>query len=530
MTGTAGSEGLARLSNAVSPAPSAFRLGGETPGTPSFFLLYLAVGLLLGEAAIGIVLVTTGASLLKSSGSPSGTAAQMPNGVARTFELTAYMTGFLGVNGSINGVRNPTLAVGWGDTVTIKVTNGEAQVHNLHVDSANVQTRDLAGKGATDALTFRATTEGSFAYYCAIPGHRQAGMAGTYVVGEPTGVSIGPEANRTVDSIAQNPSAIPPPIHRNYSTTIHVYLHAEEVTAEIEPGVSFTYWTYNATVPGPFLRVRLGDTVIVHFYNDPTSMMNHSVDFHAVTGPGGGGAVTQTMPGHYSNFSFLAMVPGLFVYHCASPNIPTHLAEGMYGLILVEPPQGLPTVDHEYYLMQGELYTVWPVHTMGAQQFNGTALLNGDPTYVVFNGAWDALTGAHQLSAKVNETVRLFFGVGGPSFISSFHMIGSMFDEVYAGGDLTDPPLHGLQTVMVAPGSAMMTDFMTLYPAKYPLVDHNLVNAIDKGAWAILNVSGWANSSIFQKLSSGTEPLSVPATAPLWVAAATRSEGPGTSA
>ena len=493
-------EAITRLN--PSTASRGFSLSGETPGSSSLILVYLAVGLLMAEAGIGVILVTSGASLLKSSGSGGTGVTAIPNGVARQFELTAFMTGFVGVNGSINGIRNPTLLVGWGDTVTIKVTNGETQLHNLHVDGANVQTPDLAGKGASATLNFRAVSEGSFAYYCAIPGHRQAGMAGTMVVGEPSGPQIGPEANRTVASISQDPTAIPPPIHRNYSTTINVYLHAEEVTAEIEPGVSFTYWTYNGTVPGPFFRARLGDTVIVHFYNDVKSSMTHSVDFHAVTGPGGGGQVTQTAPGHYSNFSFMTMVPGLFVYHCASPNIPTHLAMGMYGLFLVEPPDGLPIVTHEYYLMQGELYTVWPLHTMGAQEFNGTALVNGDPTYVVFNGAWDALAGSRQLTAKVNDTVRLFFGVGGPSFISSFHMIGSMFDRVYAGGDLTDPPLNGLQTIMVAPGSSVMTDFTVLYPAKYPLVDHNLVNAFDKGALAILNVTGWANSSIFQKMVS----------------------------
>ena len=482
-----------------------FSLSGEVQATPSFVLLYLAVGLLMAEATGGIVLFTVGGSLLKTGGT-APVAPTVPNGVAQSFNLTAYLTGWMGAGGAIAGTKNPSLTVGWGDFVTITVTDGEAMVHNFHLDGYNLQTVDLTGVGTSAALHFQATQEGSFAYYCNIPGHRAAGMAGTFVVGEPSGPQIGPEAPLTVPSIIKDPTAIPPPVDRNYSTTVNIYLHAEEETAEIEPGSSFTYWTYNGTVPGPFFRVRVNDTVVVHFYNDPNSTMNHSVDFHAATGPGGGGQVTQTLPGHWSNFSFLAMVPGLFVYHCATPNIPTHLAMGMYGLLLVEPPQGLPKVDHEFYLMEGEFYTIWPIHTPGNQLFNGTALLNEQPTYVTFNGAYDGLTGTRSLNVAVNDTVRLFVGDGGPNVISSFHMIGAMFDTVYANGDVTDPPLHGLQTVLIAPGSSATLDFMTMYPAKYSLVDHALVNAIDKGALAILNVTGWANSSVFQKLTTALTP------------------------
>jgi nitrite reductase (NO-forming) len=480
------------------PKRSRLSLSGDVNATPSFLILYFAVGLLMAEAAGGLVLFTVGGSLLKNAPTTPASS-QVPNGAARTFNLTAYMTGFVGAGGSINGVRDPTITVAWGDFVTISVANGEGMIHNLHLDGYNVGTASLAGTGATGTIHFQATQQGTFAYYCSIPGHREAGMVGSFSVGTSVGPTIGPEAPLTVASIARDPAALPPPIARNYSTTVNIYLHAEEVTAEIEPGTSFSYWTYNGTVPGPFFRVRVDDTVMVHFSNDANSTMNHSVDFHAATGPGGGGQISQTAPGGWTNFSFKALVPGLFVYHCASPNIPTHLAMGMYGLLLVEPGQGLPIVDHEFYLMQGELYTMWPMHTKGNQMFNGTALLNEDPTYVVFNGAYDALTGPHQMNAAVNDTVRLFVGVGGPDVISSFHMIGAMFDDVYADGDLIDAPLHGLQTVMIAPGSAATLDFMTMYPAKYPLVDHALVNAIDKGALAILNVSGWANSSIFQK-------------------------------
>ena len=439
---------------------------GEVGASPSFFLVYLAVGLLLAEAAIGLVLVSGGASLLRPTTSVANSGPQAPNGPAVAFELKAFITGYVGVNGSINGVKDPTLDVGWGDHVTLTVVDGEAMEHDLFVAGYNLLSSTLTSPGQTTTLAFQATQQGSFDYYCTFPGHRQNGMQGLLVVGAATN-PIGPEANLTTPFISHSPIDLPPLITRNSSATVNVYLHAVEETAEIEPGASYTYWTYNGTVPGPFFRVRVNDTVVVHLFNDPTSMMSHSVDFHAVTGPGGGAAVTQTAPGHWSNFSFLAMTPGLFVYHCGTPNIPTHIANGMFGMILVQPSTGMAPVSHEFYLMESELYLQWPVHTLGNQLFNGTALLNNDPTYVVFGGRYDAYTGAHQLNVSVNDTVRIFFGEAGPNDFSAFHMIGSMFDESWLYGDLTDPPLHNLQTVPVPPGSAAMMQFTAQYPGNY---------------------------------------------------------------
>lgn len=476
--------------------------GSDVRVTVSFTLLYVAVGLLLVEAVFGGLLVTMGASLLPGSSSSTGGGTSIPNGVARSFELKAFITGFVGVGGTIQGERDPPLEVGWGDTVTVTIVDGEAMMHNFHVDGANAQSRDLTGLNDTTSVTFRATAEGSFAYYCTIPGHRQSGMAGTLIVGEPSGPQIPPEAPTTVARIAQDPTAIPPLLTRNTTATVNLYLHAVEETAEIEPGVSYTYWTYNGTVPGPFFRVRVGDTVVVHFSNDATSTMNHSVDFHAVTGPGGGAAVTQTPPGDAKNFSFTALTPGLFVYHCGTPNIPTHIANGMFGMILVQPAGGMTPVDHEFYIMENELYLQWPLHTVGAQAFNGTALLDNEPTYVVFNGMFDGMTGAHALHVNVNDSVRIFFGEAGPNDFSAFHMIGSMFDRTYLYGDLTDPPAANLQTVPVPPGSTALMEYMAMYPGNYTLVDHQIANAIDKGALAVVTVSGWANSSIFHALAA----------------------------
>jgi len=420
-----------------------------------------------------------------------------------TFTLRAKLTGYEGIGGTIDGVRNPTLQVNLGDTVTIIIVGGERLQHDLRVEGYNVKTDYVQNVDERAQVTFVADTVGTFAYFCTVPGHRQAGMEGRLIVGSGQGGNgtlppPGPAQPVDVGYIARSPTDLPPPLQRNNTTTVHIYMEAREVIAEIEPGTTFMYWTFNGTVPGPFFRVRVNDTVVVHFRNDASSMMTHSVDFHAVTGPGGGAVSTQTAPGGNSSFRFKALNPGLFVYHCASPHIPSHIAMGMYGLILVEPEGGLPPVDHEFYVMQGELYTRWPVHTEGHQEFDGEKMVAEEPTYVVFNGRYQALTGNWSLRANVNETVRIFFGVGGPNLISSFHVIGEIFDRVYLMGDVVSPPQQSVQTTLIAPGGAAIVDFKVQVPGTFILVDHALTRAIDKGALGILVVAGSSNPEVYQ--------------------------------
>ena len=454
--------------------------------------LVIVIPLILGTVIGGF-----GGGLLRTA-SPSST----PAATSVTFHLESHSYYFLGVGGTINGLKNPTLNVQVGDQVTIVLTDGETMTHNLYVDGYNVQSADVSTTGASATISFTASQQGTFAYYCAIPGHREMGMEGQLVVGSGEGNGtaslppIGPEVTPFAN-IVHNATDIPPVITRTTPTTVNIYLEAKEVNAEIEPGTSYTYWTYNGTVPGPFFRVLLNDTVIVHFSNAASSTMNHSVDFHAVTGPGGGAAYLQTAPGHESNISFKALVPGLFVYHCGTPNVPTHIAQGMFGMILVQPSTPLPPVDREFYVMQSELYTKWPIHTPGNQLFDGAKLESEDPTYVVFNGAYQALTGNQSLTGNVNETIRIYFGDIGPNMISSFHIIGEIFERAWLFGDLTDAPFHGLQTVLVPAGGAVVVDLHLEYPGRYILVDHAIVRAMDLGALGFLDVSGWANSTVF---------------------------------
>jgi len=317
--------------------------------------------------------------------------------------------------------------------------------------------------------------------------------AGTY------GESVEPAAQQDPTAgvdIVRDPTDLPAALEAREPATVRIDLEAIEVEGQLADGTTFTYWTFNGTVPGPFFRVRLGDTMEVHMKNSTSSTLNHSVDFHAVTGPGGGAAVTQTEPGKETIFTSKAIIPGLFVYHCATPMVANHISNGMYGLILVEPEGGLSKVDREFYVMQGDIYTTGMFGDKGKQTTDITKLLNEDPEYVVLNGAVGALTDQKPLKANVGETVRIFFGVGGPNLTSSFHVIGEMFDRVYDQASLTSEPLTNVQTTIVPPGGATMVEFQLEVPGRYILVDHAL-SRLQRGLAGYLLVEGEPNLEIF---------------------------------
>jgi nitrite reductase (NO-forming) len=250
------------------------------------------------------------------------------------------------------------------------------------------------------------------------------------------------------------------------------------------------------------LRVRQGDTVEMTLRNPADSKLSHSIDLHAVTGPGGGAKVTQLAPGESATFSFKALNPGVYVYHCATPLVPQHIANGMYGLIVVEPPEGLPPVDREFYVMQGDFYLEGDRAEHGLHDFSLKDMADEHPNYIVFNGSVGALTGDRALKAKVGEKVRIIFGVGGPNTTSSFHVIGEIFDTVYPEGAIGSNT-HHVQTTLVPAGGATMVEFTVDYPGSYALVDHSL-GRMTKGAVGILQVEGPENPEIFNVLNGST--------------------------
>lgn len=295
------------------------------------------------------------------------------------------------------------------------------------------------------------------------------------------------------------PPYVPAPVGNRSAKKLIVEMEIIEKIGEMTSGVEYVYWTFGGSVPGEFIRTRVGDEIEFHLKNHPNNKLPHNIDLHSVTGPGGGAESSFVPPGLEVQFSFKTMNPGLYVYHCATAPVGMHIANGMYGLILVEPEGGLEPVDREYYIMQGDFYTKGDYGKAGLQPFDMNKAIKEQPDYVVFNGKVGALTNGNALTANVGETVRLFVGNGGPNLVSSFHVIGEIFDKVHVeGGNLIN---ENVQTTLIPAGGAAIVEFKVEVPGTFILVDHSIFRAFNKGALAMLKVFGEKN----QKVYSGKE-------------------------
>ncbi|MFB6141704.1 MAG: copper-containing nitrite reductase [Halosimplex sp.] len=303
----------------------------------------------------------------------------------------------------------------------------------------------------------------------------------------------------TVDRVAADPTDVPAPIDRDEPGTVEVELTTREVTAEIEPGVTFEYMTFDGRIPGPMIRARVGDTVDLTVTNAEGNSMAHNVDLHAVRGPGGGAEATTVAPGESTRVRFKVTYPGAFIYHCAVANLDYHISSGMFGMILVEPEAGLPEVDHEFYLGQHELYTDGETGQEGHHTFDMGAMAREDPTYVLINGEKYAITPDNyaDMVAETGDRARVYYCVGGPNLPSSFHPIGSVWDEVYPQGAVDTPPHRHVQTTPVMPGSTAITTMHFPVPGPIKLVDHALSRVARKGALAVVDVQGEEDHEIF---------------------------------
>lgn len=307
--------------------------------------------------------------------------------------------------------------------------------------------------------------------------------------------------------IVRDPSDLPAPIGHRGPAVVKVTLTSKELVGVMDPvsGTTYRYWTFDGKVPGPFIRVRQGDTVEVTLNNAKDSTMVHSLDFHAAIGQGGGAAISQVPPGQSKTFSFQANTPGLFVYHCGSPMIAQHIANGMYGLILVEPPGGLPHVDHEYYLMQSEWYTTAPKGKSGLQQFSVENLMAEQAQYYLVNGAVGSIMNEYPMHADEGQTVRIFFGNAGPNSTASMHMVGEIFSQYYQYGSLTSPPLSGIQTGTIPSGGAAILEIKASMPGQFALMDH-AASRMEKGDMAALQVKGPENTALMHAGPATTAP------------------------
>ncbi len=295
------------------------------------------------------------------------------------------------------------------------------------------------------------------------------------------------------------PPLVPKPIGNRAPTRLIVNMEIIEKEGEMADGVKYVYWTYGGTVPGSFIRTRVGDEVEFHLKNHPDNKLPHNIDLHSVTGPGGGAKSSFVAPGHEVVFSFKVINQGLYVYHCATAPVAMHIANGMYGLILVEPEGGLPPVDKEYYVMQGDFYTQGKNGDQGLQPFDMQKAVDEHPTYVVFNGKVGSMVGDKAITANVGETIRLYVGNGGPNLISSFHVIGEIFDKVYIeGGDMINT---NVQTTLIPAGGSAIVEFKVEVPGTFILVDHALTRTFNKGSLGMLTVKGEENKVVY----SGTQ-------------------------
>jgi nitrite reductase (NO-forming) len=301
-------------------------------------------------------------------------------------------------------------------------------------------------------------------------------------------------------------------VTRDGPMTHEVHFTSQQVVAEVMPGTTMDLWTFDGRIPGPMIRVRVGDTVDFYLKNDAGSSMPHNVDFHAVTGPGGGALHLDTLPGSESQLKVKLLNPGIYVYHCAFPDVPMHIAHGMYGLIVVEPEGGLPVVDHEFYVMQHEYYTDRGGSLPAAALANAGHLPYSEaygneerPTFVVFNGRPGAVAGDRAIGIMgdpitTGQTVRLFVGNIGPNLISSFHVIGEIFDSVYVEGSF-DLVNHNVQSTAIPCGGATGVEFRVEVPGTYLLVDHAIFRT-HKGAAGELVVGGEAEPGVFEPVKS----------------------------
>lgn len=442
--------------------------------------------------------------------------APMPVAAAVTRDLSTNVT----VTASEFKFSPTSIQVPLGQKVTFTLNNTGVVEHDVTIQAAGFSLTAAAGKSATGDFTF--DRAGTFDFFCSIPGHKDAGMKGTLTVVDPAAAAAPVASAASMADMpgmsAASTSAVAPdikplpadlkslpapqmagPLNRTEPAYVTFDLTTEKVTAQLADGVAYDYWTFNGTVPGPMLRVLEGDTVEIDLRNAPDAGVTHSIDLHAVTGPGGGAKVMQIAPGADGAFRFTALNPGVYIYHCATPMVAQHIASGMYGMIVVEPKAGLPKVDQEYYLMEGDFYLQGQRGDTGLRAFDLNKMLDERPDYVLFNGGVGSLTGDNALKAKVGDTIRIFFGVGGPNLTSSFHVIGAVFDRVYPEGSLTSEPETNVQTTHVSAGGATMVEFTAKVPGTYSIVDHSL-GRMEKGAAAQIVVDGPANPEVFEPL------------------------------
>ncbi len=491
----------AKSADAPVPAPAVPPAGqvrrpaspdGERPAGQVTGLAATGLAALVLAVAVGVALDP--ASLTGTRTLAAASAGVVATGETRTVEVEAKDMRF----------TPATIEVPAGTHLVIELTNtDDADVHDLVLDSGVDSGRLAPGASATlDVGVVGRDVEG----WCSVVGHRQMGMVLTIVAtgvdavqaseggghadhahgpGEDEEPAAEPEGDAADDldhmsapddGFVAHDAELPPleegRVHRRTLTVT-------EVEREVAPGVTQRLWTYNGAAPGPVLHGRVGDTFEITLVNDGT--IGHSVDFHA-----GALAPDRPMrtiaPGESLVYRFTAQRAGIWMYHCSTMPMSAHIANGMFGAVVIEP-EGLPPVDRSYLLVQSELY-------LGPQGgVVDTAKLQAEqPDAVVFNGYANQYD-ARPLPARVGERVRVWVLDAGPNRPSSFHVVGGQFDTVYFEGSyLLRGGDGGSQTLALAAAQGGFVELAFPEPGRYPFVSHVMVDA-ERGAHGLFDVT-----------------------------------------
>lgn len=307
---------------------------------------------------------------------------------------------------------------------------------------------------------------------------------------------------------------VPVAVDRSDQRVFQVELEVVEGICPLDPAnnVSTEMWGYRIAgdtdvtcgSPGPVLRGRVGDVARITLTNPADSQHAHNIDFHAVTGQGGGAEGLTAGPGESATVEVRLLYPGVFMYHCAFAPVVEHIARGMVGMFIVDPEQGLPPVDHEWAVMQSEWYVGAPGPD-GVAAFDLEAVRLEEPRYLTFNGRTDALVEDNALHMNVGERARIYMVNEGLNLNSNFHPIGSHWDVVYQEGAThpVNPPLRGSQSTLVVAGGGTVTELLGLIPSTVLLVDHALARVFLKGVIGQVVIDGKADPEIFEGGSSG---------------------------
>ena len=385
-----------------------------------------------------------------------------------------------------------TLNVPHAGRYSVKVANTATCLHDI-VFSNGVKLAVTPSKQSSTVLDI---PQSGLTFHCSLPGHKEAGMVGAITVNNQTPPATKAETNAdnksvtakndtdnkvastTTDYAPHNPKI--PPLQAGKVHDIH--LIAEEKQNVVAKGVSQQLWTFNGQVPGPVIHVRVGDTVRVHLENPTTNKLAHSIDFHA-SQVAWNDEMTSINPGEKKLYEWRADYAGVWMYHCGSNPALHHIASGMYGMVIVEPSEGLPKVDHEFAIVQSEFYLgkagdITDLHKAGATH---------GPDYVVFNGVAFQYKD-HPIEVGTGKKVRMYVLNAGPNEDSSFHIVGTIFNRVIKEGMELVPENkghYGAQAVDLAPAQGAIIEFTTAEDGLYPMVTHAF-NFVGKGALGLI--------------------------------------------